>query len=71
MTRTARTLSQLAQTTAAAIAAAARSWRHAFSDFHTTIENVIAEEDWVAFQLRHEGTHLGEFPRNTCDWPPR
>jgi predicted ester cyclase len=38
-----------------------RAWRRAFPDFHTTIENMIAEGDWVAFQLRHEGTHLGEF----------
>jgi predicted ester cyclase len=38
-----------------------RAWRHAFPDFHTTVENVLAEGDWVAFQLRHEGTHLGEF----------
>jgi predicted ester cyclase len=38
-----------------------RAWRLAFPDFHTTIENVIAEGDWVAFQLRHQGTHRGEF----------
>ena len=38
-----------------------RAWRHAFPDFHTTIEKVIAEDDWVAFHLRHRGTHLGEF----------
>ena len=38
-----------------------RAWREAFPDFDTTIENVIAEGDWVAFHLRHTGTHLGEF----------
>ena len=38
-----------------------RAWRHAFPDFHTTIENVVAEGDWVAFHLRHHGTHEGEF----------
>ena len=38
-----------------------RAWRKAFPDFHTTIENLIAEEDWVAFHLHHHGTHLGEF----------
>ncbi len=38
-----------------------RAWRRAFPDFHTTIENLIAEDDWVAFQLRHQGTHEGEF----------
>ena len=35
-----------------------RAWRRAFPDFHT----MIAEGDWVAFHLRHEGTHEGEFP---------
>ena len=38
-----------------------RAWRRAFPDFHTTIETLIAEDDWVAFQLRHRGTHEGEF----------
>ncbi len=38
-----------------------RAWRRAFPDFHTTIENLIAEDDWVAFHLRHQGTHEGEF----------
>ena len=39
-----------------------RAWRHnAFPDFHTTVEKLIAEDDWVAFHLRHRGTHLGEF----------
>jgi predicted ester cyclase len=37
-----------------------RSWRRAFPDFHTTIETMIAEDDWVAVQLRHQGTHEGE-----------
>lgn len=38
-----------------------QAWRLAFPDFHTTIENVVAEGDWVAFHLRHQGTHEGEF----------
>ena len=38
-----------------------RAWRRAFPDFYTTIENLIAEEDWVAFHLRHVGTHKGDF----------
>ena len=38
-----------------------RAWRRAFPDFHTTIENLIAEDDWVAFHLSHQGTHEGEF----------
>ena len=38
-----------------------RAWREAFPDFHTTIEIMIAEGDWVAFHLRHEGTHRGDF----------
>lgn len=39
-----------------------RAWRRAFPDFHTTIETMIAEGDCVAFHLRDEGTHEGEFP---------
>ena len=38
-----------------------RVWRGAFPDFHTTIETMIGEDDWVAVQLRHQGTHEGEF----------
>jgi predicted ester cyclase len=38
-----------------------RAWRRAFPDFHATIETTIAEGDWVAFHLRHERTHQGEF----------
>jgi predicted ester cyclase len=38
-----------------------RAWRQAFPDFRTTIENLVAEGDWVAFHLRHQGTHQGEF----------
>ncbi|MGZ6616225.1 MAG: ester cyclase [Solirubrobacteraceae bacterium] len=41
-----------------------RAWRHAFPDFHTTIETMIADGDWVAFHLRHEGTHEASF----LDW---
>jgi predicted ester cyclase len=38
-----------------------RAWRTAFPDFHTTIETLVAEDDWVAYNVRHEGTHEGEF----------
>ena len=38
-----------------------RAFRRAFPDLHTTIETLVAEDDWVAFHLRHQGTHEGEF----------
>ena len=38
-----------------------RAWRTAFPDFHTTIETLVAEDDWVAYNVRHQGTHEGEF----------
>jgi steroid delta-isomerase-like uncharacterized protein len=38
-----------------------RAWRQAFPDFQTTVETLVAEDDWVAFHLRHRGTHEGEF----------
>jgi predicted ester cyclase len=38
-----------------------RAWRTAFPDFHTTIETLVAEGDWVAYHVRHQGTHEGEF----------
>ena len=38
-----------------------RAWRTAFPDFHTTIETLVAEDDWVAYHVRHQGTHEGEF----------
>jgi predicted ester cyclase len=38
-----------------------RAWRTAFPDFHTTIETLVAEDDWIAYHVRHQGTHLGEF----------
>jgi len=38
-----------------------RAWRTAFPDFHTTIETLVAEDDWVAYNVLHEGTHEGEF----------
>lgn len=37
------------------------AWRTAFPDFTTSIEQLIAEGDWVAFRLKHSGTHKGEF----------
>jgi predicted ester cyclase len=37
------------------------AWRTAFPDFHTTIETLVAEDDWVAYNVLHEGTHEGEF----------
>lgn len=37
------------------------AWRTAFPDFATTIEQLLADGDWVAFRLRHRGTHRGEF----------
>jgi predicted ester cyclase len=38
-----------------------RAWRSAFPDFHTTIETLVAEDDWVACHVRQQGTHGGEF----------
>lgn len=38
-----------------------QAWRAAFPDFHTTIETLVAEDDWVAYHVRHGGTHKGEF----------
>src|ERR1043166_3246076 len=35
--------------------------RTAFPDLETTIEQLIAEEDWVAHRMIHRGTHRGEF----------
>jgi predicted ester cyclase len=35
--------------------------RAAFPDLNTTIEQLIAEGDWVAHRMVHRGTHLGEF----------
>lgn len=37
------------------------AWRTAFPDFSTSIEQLVAEGDWVAFRLKHIGTHKGEF----------
>ena len=36
-------------------------FRSAFPDFHTTIEDQIAEEDKVVTRWRMRGTHQGEF----------
>lgn len=35
--------------------------RSAFPDLDTTIEQLIAEGEWVAHRMVHRGTHLGEF----------
>ena len=35
--------------------------RTAFPDLETTIEQMIAEGDWVAHRMVHRGTHLGQF----------
>lgn len=35
--------------------------RKAFPDLHLTIEELVAQEDRVAFQLTIRGTHEGEF----------
>ncbi|HMA19571.1 MAG TPA: ester cyclase [Gemmatimonadaceae bacterium] len=37
------------------------AWHSAFPDFATSIEQVVAEGDWVAFRLKHKGTHEGEY----------
>lgn len=37
------------------------AWRTAFPDFAMSIEQVVAEGDWVAFRLKHRGTHRGEY----------
>jgi steroid delta-isomerase-like uncharacterized protein len=37
------------------------AFRAAFPDFHTTIEDVLAEGDRVAVRGTDRGTHLGEF----------
>jgi predicted ester cyclase len=37
------------------------AWRTAFPDFSTTIEQLLADGEWVAFRLKHRGTHRGEF----------
>jgi predicted ester cyclase len=43
------------------VKAVVQAWRAAFPDFHTTIVAIVAEDDWVAFHLRHQGTQEGEF----------
>jgi len=37
------------------------AWHTAFPDFSTSIEQLVAEGDWVAFRLKHRGTHASEF----------
>src|SRR5688572_13287309 len=36
--------------------------RNAFPDFRFTVEDVIADDDTVAWYGTAEGTHLGDFP---------
>lgn len=38
-----------------------RAWRDAFPDFATSIEQVVAEGDWLAARLKHTGTHRGQY----------
>ena len=38
----------------------AAMWRGAFPDWHSTVEELIAEEDRVAERWTGRGTHLGE-----------
>jgi steroid delta-isomerase-like uncharacterized protein len=38
-----------------------RTYRSAFSDLQWHIEQIVAENDWVAARLTLTGTHLGEF----------
>jgi steroid delta-isomerase-like uncharacterized protein len=33
----------------------------AFSGFTTTVDEIIAEDDWVAARVTHRGTHSGSF----------
>lgn len=50
---------------APAFRAAVRFWRSAFPDFHTTIEYMIGDGDYVASRFSTVGTHsgrLGEIP---------
>jgi predicted ester cyclase len=37
------------------------AYRAAFPDFHTTIELMVGEGDWLAVRLRHQGSHQGTF----------
>jgi steroid delta-isomerase-like uncharacterized protein len=38
-----------------------RTYRAAFPDLHSQIEQMVAEDDWVAVRLVLTGTHRGEF----------
>lgn len=40
---------------------AVRFWRRSFPDFHTTIEKMIGEGEYVASRFHTTGTHTGEF----------
>lgn len=44
-----------------AIAAFLRDWSAAFPDMTTTIEELVAEDDTVAYRATFTGTHEGEF----------
>jgi predicted ester cyclase len=43
------------------VKAMTRLWRAAFPDLYTTVKTMVAEDDWVAVHLCHQGTHEGEF----------
>ena len=36
-------------------------WREGFSDLHTEVGDLVAEDDRVAWSVRATGTHTGEF----------
>jgi steroid delta-isomerase-like uncharacterized protein len=44
-----------------ALKAAITSYRESFPDLHFTVEEVIAEEDKVAYRWTARGTHQGEY----------
>lgn len=37
------------------------AWRDAFTEFHVTLDDLIAEGDEVAYRWTARGTHQGEF----------
>jgi predicted ester cyclase len=45
----------------AAFVAAVSFWRKSFPDFHTTIEHMIGDGEYVAHRFSTTGTHTGAF----------